>query len=66
MCVLGGPGLGKSESLKRTMLQCVGSHGWGLIKGKHTPLDLYERLYRFRSMRSSSTISTTCCASPTT
>lgn len=50
MCILGGPGLGKSETMKRIMQQTSGSHGWGLIKGKHTALDLYERLYRFRSV----------------
>ena len=49
ICVLGGPGLGKSEMIRRIMQQAVGANGWGLIKGKHTPLDLYERLYRYHS-----------------
>ena len=50
ICVLGGPGLGKSEMIKRIMQQSVGPNGWGLIKGKHTPLDLYQRLHRYRSL----------------
>ena len=50
ICVLGGPGLGKSEMVKRIMQQSVGPVGWGLITGKHTPLDLYQRLHRYRSV----------------
>ena len=38
----GGPGLGKSEIVKRIMQETLGALGWGLIKGKHSPLDLYE------------------------
>lgn len=50
ICVLGGPGLGKSEMIRRIMQQATGPNGWGLIKGKHTPLDLYQRLYRYRAV----------------
>lgn len=50
MCIIGGPGLGKTETVTRTLREILGPQGWGLIKGKHTPLDLYERLYRYRSM----------------
>ena len=50
MCIIGGPGLGKSEIVKRTMQEALGASGWGLLKGKHTPLDLYERIYRFRTV----------------
>lgn len=50
VCVLGGPGLGKSEMIRRIMQQAAGPNGWGLIKGKHTPLDLYERFHRYRSV----------------
>lgn len=48
LCITGGPGLGKSEIVKRIMQETRGALGWGLVKGKHTPLDLYERLYSFR------------------
>ena len=44
--------MGKSEIVKRTMQEVLGPQGWGLIKGKHTPLDLYERMYRFRRVLS--------------
>ena len=50
MCLLGGPGIGKSETVRRIMREVLGPTGWGLITGKHTPLDLYERLYRFRAV----------------
>ncbi len=48
VCIFGGPGLGKSEIVMREMQEARGVLGWGLIKGKHSPLDLYERLHRFR------------------
>ena len=48
LSIVGDPGVGKSEIVKRTMQEVLGPQGWGLIKGKHTPLDLYERMYRFR------------------
>ena len=48
LSIIGDPGVGKSEIVKRIPQQVLGPLGWGLIKGKHTPLDLYERMYRFR------------------
>ncbi len=50
ICIIGGPGLGKTEMVTRTFRESLGPNGWGLIKGKHTPLDLYQRLYRYRSV----------------
>lgn len=48
LVIVGGPGLGKSEIVKRIMQKKLGALGWGLIKGKHSPLDLYERTWRFQ------------------
>ena len=50
LVIVGGPGLGKSEIVKRSMQETLGAFGWGLIKGKHSPLDLYERMWRFRTV----------------
>ena len=50
LVIVGGPGLGKSEIVKRIMQGTLGALGWGLIKGKHSPLDLYERTWRFRTV----------------
>ncbi len=50
LTIIGDPGVGKSEIVKRILQETLGAMRWGLIKGKHTPLDLYERLYAFRSI----------------
>lgn len=44
MTVVGNGGIGKSEIAKRTMLEVLGADKWALIKGKHSPLDLYQKL----------------------
>ncbi len=49
LCIVGSPGVGKSETVSRLMNDALRPSGWGLIKGKHSPLDLYERVYRFRT-----------------
>jgi hypothetical protein len=46
--IIGGPGLGKSEEVKRRMQAKHGGCKWTLIKGKHTSLDLYRKLYHAR------------------
>lgn len=48
MTVIGSGGLGKSETVVRMMQEIHRAGGWGLIKGKHTPYDLYRKLYDFR------------------
>jgi len=48
MTVIGDPGVGKSEIVRRIMQQVHGGIRWGMVKGKHSPLKLYEKLYRFR------------------
>ena len=48
--IVGGPGLGKSEIVKRMMQEIWGAFGWGLIKGKHSPLDLFERAWRYSTV----------------
>jgi hypothetical protein len=50
MCIIGGPGLSKTETVTRTLREVLGPNGWGLIKGKHTELDLYQRLHHYRSV----------------
>jgi hypothetical protein len=42
--IVGDGGIGKSELVKRTMLTVIGAQKWALIKGKHSPLDLYQKL----------------------
>ncbi len=42
-------GVGKSETVTRTLQAIRGASGWTMLKGKHTPLDLYARLYQSRS-----------------
>jgi hypothetical protein len=46
LIVVGAPRTGKSEIVTRTM-QEVCSQGWGLVKGKHTPLSLFGLLHRY-------------------
>jgi hypothetical protein len=48
MTIIGGPGLGKSEEVKRQIQASVGGGKWTLIKGKQSPLALYQRLYQSR------------------
>lgn len=43
MTIVGDGGIGKTELVRRTMLAILGGK-WALIKGKHSPLDLYQRL----------------------
>ena len=49
MNILGAGGVGKSETVRRIMQHTHGGIGWTLLKGKHTPLDLYARLYQSRT-----------------
>ncbi len=44
MTIVGPGGIGKSEIVTRTMQETRGATGWTLLKGKHTPLDLYMRV----------------------
>ncbi len=44
MTIVGDGGVGKSELVKRSMLSILGRGKWALIKGKHSPLDLYQKL----------------------
>lgn len=44
MTIVGDGGIGKSETVKRIMLAILGGGKWALIKGKHSPLDLYKKL----------------------
>ena len=48
MTIIGTGGMGKSETVVRTMQDAHGAGKWGLIKGKHSPLHLYQKLYQFR------------------
>jgi len=50
LIIIGEPGVGKSEMLARMMSDTLGPSDWGRIKGKHSPLDLYERVYSFRTV----------------
>ena len=50
LCIIGSPGVGKSETVARLMQAILGPLRWGLIKGKHSPLDLYERAHHFRTV----------------
>ena len=48
LAIIGPPGVAKSETVTRTMQQVHGAGRWASIRGKHTPLDLYRRLYEHR------------------
>ena len=50
MVILGGAGLGKSETIERQMSVSKGKPNskWAYIKGKITPLKLYQTLYDYR------------------
>lgn len=50
MVILGDGGLAKSETIERLMFDAKGGPNkkWAYIKGKITPLKLYEALYNFR------------------
>lgn len=48
MVIVGPPGVAKSEIVERTMRQVHGSGRWALIRGRHSSLDLYRRLYEHR------------------
>ena len=48
LIVVGDPGIGKSEEIKRRMQAKFGACKWALIACKHTPLDLYQKLYHAR------------------
>ncbi len=47
MTIIGNAGVGKTEEVKRRMRATAG-HKWTLLKGKHSPLDLYRKLYESR------------------
>lgn len=47
MTIIGDGGIGKSELVKRVMLATLGTGRWALIKGKHSPLDLYQKLLEY-------------------
>jgi hypothetical protein len=48
LTIIGPPGVGKSEIIRRAMQSVHGSGRWGSIRGKITPLDLYSQLYKYR------------------
>lgn len=48
LAIIGPPGVAKTETVTRTMQQVHGAGKWASIRGKHTPLDLYRRLYEHR------------------
>lgn len=48
LTIVGPGGTGKSETVTRKMNAVHGGTDWSLIKGKHTALDLYLRLYHSR------------------
>ena len=48
LTIVGPGGTAKSETVTRKMNAVHGGTGWSLIKGKHTPLDLYRKLYEAR------------------
>lgn len=48
MTILGSGGIGKSETVIRTMQETHGVGKWGLIKGKLTPFNLYRKLFELR------------------
>jgi hypothetical protein len=48
MVIVGDGGVGKSETVNRTMQAVYGGRGWSLVKGKCTPLALYQKLYQSR------------------
>jgi hypothetical protein len=50
LIIIGSPGVGKSEMVARLMQDTLGPSRWGLITGKHSPLDLYERVHHFRTV----------------
>ena len=47
MTIIGDAGIGKTEEVKRKLQSELGNE-WALIKGKHSPLDLYGKLYESR------------------
>lgn len=48
LAIIGPPGVAKTETVTRTMQQVHGAGKWASIRGKHTPLDLYRRLFQHR------------------
>jgi hypothetical protein len=48
LAIVGPPGVAKTETVTRTMHEIHGIGRWGLIRGKHSPLDLYRRLHEHR------------------
>ena len=48
LTIIGPPGVGKSEIIRRAMHAVHGPGRWGSIRGKITPLDLYSQLYKYR------------------
>jgi hypothetical protein len=44
MTIVGNGGVGKSELVTRIMLAILATDKWAMIKGKHSPLDLYQKL----------------------
>ena len=50
MVILGGAGLGKSETIERMMFDSLGkpNNKWAYIKGKIAPLKMYQKLYDYR------------------
>ena len=50
MAICGAPGIGKTEILAEIMNAARGRGNWTVIRGKHTPLDLYSKLYESRTL----------------
>jgi hypothetical protein len=48
MAIVGPPGVAKSEIVTRTMQKIHGIGRWASIRGKHSSLDLYRRMYENR------------------
>lgn len=48
LVAVGPPGVAKTEIVTRTMQEVHGAGRWASIRGKHSPLDLYRRLYENR------------------
>lgn len=49
LAIVGPPGVAKTETVTRTMQAVHGAGKWASIRGKHTPLDLFRRLFEHRS-----------------
>ena len=49
MSIVGDAATRKTESVKAAMHKVHRPNGWSLIRGKHTPLDLYAKLFQSRS-----------------